>query len=137
METSVRNGSSLLFCGETGSGKTSLLTSCLHESALHERVVIVEELEEIPMLGSLWSKLLCKTKSIHGDGEICMDLLFRECLRLRPDRMVFGELRGADFLCFLEAVASGHQGVLASFHASSKEQVGQRLRNARFNPKAL
>ena len=133
----MKQGASLLFCGETGSGKTSLLTACLQTVALMERVLIVEELEEIPLLGGLWSRLLCKPLNVHGAGELSMESLFRECLRLRPDRMVMGELRGKDFFCFLEAVSSGQKGVLASYHARTPEQLNQRLLNSSFRPSSL
>ncbi|MFK7824743.1 MAG: ATPase, T2SS/T4P/T4SS family [Oligoflexales bacterium] len=133
----LENKTSLLFCGETGSGKTSLLAACLKVCALNDRVLIIEELEEVPLLGALWSKLLSKPESIYGSGALSMEMLFRECLRLRPDRMVLGELRGADFFCFLEAISSGHHGVFASFHAGSPSQLKQRLINANFDTRSL
>ena len=131
------DGASILFCGETGSGKTSLLTASLKACALKDRVLIVEELEEIPLLGNLWSKLLCKPESVYGSGELSMDVLFRECLRLRPDRMVLGELRGTEFFCFLEAISSGHNGIFASFHAGSSMQLKQRFLNANLRTRCL
>ena len=94
---------------------------------MHERVIMIEDLEEIPLLGELWSKLLTRPKSVHGQGELSMQALFAESLRLRPDRLVLGELRGKDFQCFLDAVASGHDGVFASFHAGTPQQLRQRM----------
>ena len=121
----------LIICGETGSGKTSCLSSCLKEWALNDRILMMEDLEEIPLFGKLWTKLLTRKPTTRGDGELKINCLLKECFRLRPDRIIFGELRDvSDFQCFLDALASGHSGIVATMHAATLEQIKHRFESA-------
>lgn len=117
----------LLICGPTGSGKTTLLTSILKQNAIEDRVFIIESLQEIPLLSSKWVRLSERPPSIEGVGEITMEKLIKESLRLRPDRLIVGEIRGHEAKSFIEMLFTGSGGVLATLHAGSPEQALYRL----------
>lgn len=127
VEEFVATRAPLLFCGETGSGKTTLLAELLRRHAASQRVVILEDLEELPLVGPLWGRLLSRTEGPQGRGGLELSTLFRESLRLRPDWLVFGELRGQEIATFIQALSSGQQGLLATIHAASGEDVKRRL----------
>jgi pilus assembly protein CpaF len=118
----------LLIAGPTGSGKTSLLAALLTATALQERVVVVESLEELPLASAAWIRLLERRANLEGAGRVDLRHLVREALRLRPDRVVVGEIRGEEAAPFLEAGLSGHGGLIATIHAGSVAQALARLR---------
>lgn len=117
----------ILFCGPTGSGKTSLLLACLKTYAWEERVVIIEEMEELPLLSPHWLSLLSRKPDTEGRGSIRPATLIEESLRLRPDRLVVGEMRTAESLVFFESITLGHGGSMATVHASHHTGVRERL----------
>lgn len=116
-----------LVVGETGSGKTSVLSACLQELPSSERVVILEDTSEIPVPNSASVKLLTRV-DCHGLLPN-MDLteLLRQSLRMRPDRLVVGEVRSAEAKDLLLALSTGHQGSIGTLHASSAHQAILRL----------
>lgn len=121
-------GRPLVIAGPTGSGKTSLLAALLAERAAHERVVCLEAFEELPDASPQWVRLVERTPNLEGKGGVTLARLFHESLRLRPDRLVLGEVRGAEARLFAEAALTGHRGVLTTMHAGSRAQVLARLR---------
>lgn len=131
MESKLRQafvcGDSFLFCGPTGSGKTSFLFSLLKMFCLNERLIFLEELEEIPMVSLAWTALRSRKIGIDGKGAVSLSFLLNESLRLRPDRLVIGELRTLDSLVFLDALWTGHHGTLSTFHAMNLTDVQQRI----------
>ena len=129
----------ILICGETGSGKTSFLHFLLRESSLNKRVLILEDLAEIPLTGPLWCRLLTRDADTTGFGAINMRELFVQSLRLRPDRLVFGEIRSNEMEFYLKSYYAGHQGSLATVHAHDKESLLRRYRDLIFlsNKKTL
>ncbi len=122
------HGKPLVIAGRTGSGKTSLLAALLAERAATERVVILEALEELPQASPHWVRLVERAPNLEGKGGVALPRLFQECLRLRPDRLVIGEVRGTEARVFTEAALTGHRGVVTTMHARSREQVLARLR---------
>jgi Flp pilus assembly CpaF family ATPase len=123
----ARNRRSLLIAGPTGSGKTTLLMTLLAEVAPQERVVILESLAELPKLFPSWIRLLERPPNLEGIGATSIERLMREALRLRPDRMVLGEIRGKEARSFLGAILSGHSGGMATIHAGSVAEARSRF----------
>lgn len=121
------DGSAMLIAGPTGAGKTSFLSALLAHHALSERVVVVESLQELPALSPSWIRLVERRANIEGAGAISLATLLHEAMRLRPDRLVVGEIRGPEARTFLEALTTGHRGVMATIHAGSPEQAYLRL----------
>jgi pilus assembly protein CpaF len=116
------SGQSFLIAGATGTGKTTLLRAMLSET--RERVIAVEDVTELSV-----SNVIClqtKPKNIEGMGEITLEELVRQALRMRPDRLCVGEVRGQELLPMLQALNTGHRGA-TTLHANSLEQVPERL----------
>jgi pilus assembly protein CpaF len=114
-----------LIAGATGAGKTTLLRAMLAKCS-QERIVVVEDLAEIglPRAVSLCSRMA----NADGYGEITMSQLLREALRMRPDRLVVGEARGAELAVLMQALNTGHKGAGFTLHANSIDTVVARLR---------
>jgi pilus assembly protein CpaF len=117
----------ILISGATGSGKTTLLNALLSEIPADERVVLIEETSELRPVGAHAVSLLVRRPSIEGTGGIDQDALLKAALRMRPDRIVVGEVRGAESLTALAAMSTGHRGSMASIHASSPAHATRRL----------
>ncbi len=117
----------VLILGETGSGKTSFLVSSLLHIAFDERVAILEQLAEIPKVAPLWIRLSAQSANYAGEGEVTLSTLVDELLRLRPDRLVIGELRREEILAFRRALLCGHGSVWTTLHARSAEELPDRL----------
>ena len=113
---------SFLITGATGTGKTTLLRAMLQEK--DERVIAVEDVTELT--GSNIICLQTKPKNIEGQGEITLEDLVRQVLRMRPDRICIGEVRGEELVPMLQALNTGHRGA-TTLHANSLEQVPERL----------
>ncbi len=129
LESIFRGKEPLIVCGATGTGKTSLLYACLKTYLWNNRVTIIEQLREFPDECSGWVHLVEKTPNIDGYGGYKMETIFKEVLRLRPDNIVVGEIRGQEEMrVFFEALQSGHTGVYTTCHAGSPNQLESRLR---------
>jgi pilus assembly protein CpaF len=113
---------SFLITGATGTGKTTLLRAMLQEK--DERVIAVEDVTELS--GPNIICLQTKPKNIEGQGEITLEDLLRQALRMRPDRICVGEVRGEELVPMLQALNTGHRGA-TTLHANSLEQVPERL----------
>jgi pilus assembly protein CpaF len=118
----VREGASILVSGATQAGKTTLLNALLDAVPAHERIVTVEETFELSLHRDDHVGLQCRGPSLEGTGEITLRRLVKEALRMRPDRLVVGEVRGAEALDLLIALNSGLPG-MCSIHAKSAEQA--------------
>jgi pilus assembly protein CpaF len=116
------SGQSVLISGATGTGKTTLLRAMLLESS--ERVIAVEDVTELRAPNIIC--LQTKPRNIEGQGEITLDDLIRQALRMRPDRLCIGEVRGKELISMLQALNTGHRGA-TTLHANSLEQVPERL----------
>jgi pilus assembly protein CpaF len=118
---------SLLIAGPTGSGKSTLLVALLAAHASQERVLILESVAEIPSLFPTWVRLLERLPNLEGVGAVSLDRLLKESLRLRPDRLVLGEIRGSEAQPFFNALLSGHDGAMATIHAGTVHEARHRF----------
>ena len=123
----VVDGRSIAIGGATGTGKTTLLNALLLEVGPDERIITIEELPELRVDRSGVVSLVARRANAEGRGAIHLATLVRASLRMRPDRIVIGEVRGAEALPALQAMATGHSGAMLSVHARSAEQVRSRL----------
>lgn len=117
----------VLIVGCTGSGKTSVLNAFLSEIASDERVVIIEDTAELKVPNSVSTKLLTRRDPQGLLREIDQSELVRQALRMRPDRLVMGEIRGGEAKDLLMAFATGHNGCFGTLHADSARQALLRL----------
>ena len=123
----VRRRASFLVSGGTGAGKTTLLAALLGLVPAHERVVLVED------VGELWPRhphvirLEARHANVEGRGAVTLEDLVRQALRMRPDRIVVGECRGAEVRDLLAALNTGHSGGCGTVHANTASDVPARL----------
>lgn len=117
----------VLFTGSTGSGKTTLLAAWLSESLATDRIVVIEDVAEAPIAHPHVVSLECRQPNMEGAGGVDLARLVREALRMRPDRLVVGECRGAEVREFLAALNTGHRGGAGTLHANSLADVPSRL----------
>ena len=120
----LRSRANILISGPTSSGKTTLLSALISE--LHERVICIEQIPELRLAAPAIS-LLERPSNQEGVGHISLDSLVVEALRMRPDRIVVGEVRGTELSVMLQAMNNGHSGTMATLHARSLEEVPNRL----------
>ncbi|HQP10816.1 MAG TPA: ATPase, T2SS/T4P/T4SS family [Candidatus Omnitrophota bacterium] len=117
----------VIFCGSTGSGKTTMLNVFSRHIPSHERIITIEDTPELRLVQDHVVSLTSKPANIEGKGEISMRELFVNSLRMRPDRIIIGEIRGDELLDFIESISSGHSGSLAIVHAETTEDCFNRL----------
>jgi len=127
LESSIKARLNILFSGATGSGKTSTLSVLANEIGDAERIITIEDALELKIDKTHVIRLLTKDKNIEGKGEITIRELFKNTLRMRPSRLILGEIRGEEALDFLQAINSGHEGTLAVLHASTPYDAIGRL----------
>ncbi|MGO1055672.1 TadA family conjugal transfer-associated ATPase [Crossiella sp. CA198] len=123
----VKTRLSFLVVGGTGSGKSTLLNALLGCVDPAERIVTVEEAEELHPAHPHVVRLVARPPNIEGAGEITLRDLVRQALRMRPDRLVLGEARGAEIADLLAAMNTGHEGCAGTLHANSPTEVPARL----------
>ncbi|WP_433054805.1 TadA family conjugal transfer-associated ATPase [Dactylosporangium sp. CS-033363] len=116
-----------LVTGGTGSGKTTVLAALLSTVPVAERVVIVEDAAELRPAHPHVVGLQARVPNVEGAGEVTLRDLVRQALRMRPDRLVIGECRGAEIVDLLGALNTGHEGGAATLHANSPADVPARL----------
>ncbi|VVD61313.1 type II secretion system protein E [Pandoraea communis] len=119
----------ILVSGGTGSGKTTLLNILSASIPDTERVVTIEDAAELQLDQQHVLRLETRPPNIEGKGEITQRTLVRNALRMRPDRIILGEVRGAEALDMLNAMNTGHEGSLATVHANSPRDALTRLEN--------
>lgn len=117
----------LLITGAGGSGKTTLLGAILGCAPAHERIVAIEDVGELRPAHPHVVSLESRQPNLEGAGGIGLDRLVREALRMRPDRLVLGECRGAELRELLSALNTGHDGGAGTLHANSLSDVPARL----------
>jgi pilus assembly protein CpaF len=123
----VRSRCNLLVSGGTGTGKTTLLNALSAFIADAERVVTVEDAAELRLQQPHVVRLETRPPNLEGRGEVTVRALVRNALRMRPDRIVVGEVRGAEALDMLGAMSSGHDGSLSTVHAGSPSEAIRRV----------
>ena len=112
-------GSNIVVSGGTGAGKTTLLNALGALIAPEERIVTVEDAAELRLPGSHVVRLEARPANAEGAGEVRLRALVRNALRMRPDRLIVGEVRGDEALDMLQAMNTGHDGSLSTCHANS------------------
>lgn len=127
LEQAVSARSSILISGGTGSGKTTLLNALAAFIDPAERIVTIEDAAELHLGQPHVVRLESRPPSIEGRGEVTIRDLLRNALRMRPDRIVIGEVRGPEALDLLTALNTGHDGALSTVHASSAADALDRI----------
>jgi pilus assembly protein CpaF len=123
----VRARLNVLVSGGTGSGKTTTLNALSSFVPAGERIVTVEDAAELRLQQPHVVRLEARPASLEGRGEVTIRALVRNALRMRPDRIVVGEVRGAEALDMLAAMTTGHDGSLSTVHAGSPEEALRRV----------
>lgn len=126
LRRAVRAGLNIIVCGATGAGKTTLLNVLAAEIPSDQRVVTIEEAAELSFPGHV-VRLEARPPNAEGAGEITLQTLVRHALRMRPDRIVVGEVRGSEALDLIQAMSTGHTGSMGTVHASGPEEALWRL----------
>lgn len=123
----VRHRRAFLVVGGTGTGKTTLLAALLAEVDHRERILCIEDTAELQPRHPHVLNLVSRSRNTEGSGEITMSDLLRQALRMRPDRIIVGEIRGAEIVDLLAALNTGHEGGGGTLHANSLEEVPARM----------
>jgi pilus assembly protein CpaF len=119
----------ILISGGTGSGKTTLLNLISGFIPANERIVTIEDAAELQLRQPHVVRLETRPPNIEGKGEVTQRALVRNSLRMRPDRVILGEVRGPEALDMLQAMNTGHEGSLATIHANTARDALARLEN--------
>jgi pilus assembly protein CpaF len=119
----------ILISGGTGSGKTTLLNLMSSFIPGNERIVTIEDAAELQLRQPHVVRLETRPPNIEGKGEVTQRQLVRNALRMRPDRIILGEVRGAEALDMLQAMNTGHEGSLATIHSNTPRDALSRLEN--------
>jgi pilus assembly protein CpaF len=127
LEGAVRARRSVLVSGGTGAGKTTLLNALSGFVDPDERLVTIEDAAELRLRSRHVVRLESRPAGVEGRGEVTIRELLRNALRMRPDRIVIGEVRGAEALDLLTALNTGHRGALSTVHANSPADALARL----------
>jgi pilus assembly protein CpaF len=122
----VGNSKNILISGTTGAGKTTFLSSLLNTLPANTRIITCEEVFELKINSSDWVALQTREMNLESEGEVSLRRLIREALRMRPDRLVLGEVRQAEALDLLIALNSGMSG-MATIHANSAREAINKL----------
>jgi pilus assembly protein CpaF len=123
----VRARAAFLISGGTGSGKTTLLTTMLGLVQPSERLILVEDAAELRPEHPHVVRLTARPPNVEGAGEVSLRDLVRQALRMRPDRLIVGEVRGAEVVELLSALNTGHAGSGGTLHANNATQIPARL----------
>jgi pilus assembly protein CpaF len=127
LAASVSARLNLVVSGGTGSGKTTLLNVLSSLVAERERIITIEDAAELRLRQSHVLRLESRPANLEGEGEVTIRTLVRNALRMRPDRIVVGEVRGAEALDMLQALNSGHDGSMTTVHANSAPDALRRI----------
>jgi pilus assembly protein CpaF len=119
----------ILISGGTGSGKTTLLNAISQMIDPTERIVTIEDAAELQLQQPHVVRLETRTANLEGNGEIGMRELVKNALRMRPDRIILGEVRGSEAVDMLQAMNTGHEGSLGTIHANRPREALTRLEN--------
>jgi type IV secretion system protein VirB11 len=126
LATAVRQRKNILISGGTSTGKTTLLNALMKEIPAEERLIVIEDAPELELAHENAVGLIAARSSLR-EAAVTTDDLLNAALRMRPDRIILGELRGAEAFTFLRAVNTGHPGSLTTIHADSPERAVEQL----------
>ena len=127
LAAAVQARCNILISGGTGSGKTTLLNCLSRYIPADERVITIEDAAELQLQQPHVVRLETRPNNIEGKGEVSQRDLVRNCLRMRPDRVIIGECRGAEALDMLQAMNTGHEGSMTTVHANNTRDALGRL----------
>jgi pilus assembly protein CpaF len=127
LQLAVRSKSTILIAGGTGAGKTTLLNALSSFISTSERLITVEDAAELRLSQPHIVRLEARPPNLEGKGEVSIRDLVKNALRMRPDRIIIGEVRGGEVLDMLQAMNTGHEGSLATVHANSADDAISRL----------
>ena len=123
----VRARFNMIISGGTGSGKTTMLNSMSAFIGSHERIITIEDAAELRLTQEHVVSLEARPANVEGKGHVSIRELVRNSLRMRPDRIIVGEVRGGETMDMLQAMNTGHEGSLATVHANSAGDAVSRL----------
>jgi len=123
----IKGRVNILFSGATGSGKTTTMEMLSHHIPEQERLVTIEDTAELILHQENLVPMETRTPDKDGKGEVTLRDLIRNALRMRPDRLIVGEVRGSEALDMIQAMSTGHRGTLAVIHANSPQDVTNRM----------
>jgi len=129
LKIAARSRLNILISGGTGSGKTTLLNAMSQMIDQGERIVTIEDAAELQLQQPHVVRLETRPPNLEGEGEIAMRDLVKNALRMRPDRIILGEVRGAEAVDMLQAMNTGHDGSLGTIHANRPREALTRLEN--------
>lgn len=129
VDAAIKAHAPVIICGPTGSGKSTFLCGLLRRHCLHERTIIIENVKELPRLSPSWIRLTTTPPLLDGREGFSSQRLLFESLRMRPENIVLGELRGAEAVTFYQAYLTGHGGLFTTVHCDSPEALEKRLDN--------
>ena len=129
LEALAKSKTNILISGGTGSGKTSLLNILSGFIPETERIVTIEDAAELQLQQPHVVRLETRPANIEGSGEVNQRALVRNALRMRPDRIVIGEVRGAEAVDMMQAMNTGHEGSMTTIHANNPRDAVARLEN--------
>ncbi len=129
LEALIKAKINVLISGGTGSGKTTMLNLLSGFIPTDERIVTIEDAAELQLRQDHVLRLETRPPNIEGKGEISQRSLVKNALRMRPDRIILGEVRGAEALDMLHAMNTGHEGSMATIHANTPRDAVTRLEN--------
>ena len=127
LEAAVKSKMNILVCGGTGSGKTTLLNILSSFIPSEERIITIEDAAELKLSQPHVISLETRTTNYESSGEVTIRDLVRNSLRMRPDRIIVGEVRGGEAFDMLQAMNTGHEGSLTTLHANSNIDALHRL----------
>jgi pilus assembly protein CpaF len=127
MQAIVKARLNVLVCGGTGSGKTTMLNCMSSFIPADERIVTIEDSAELLLQQPHVVRLETRPPNVEGKGEVTQRELVKNCLRMRPDRIIVGEVRGGEVFDMLQAMSTGHDGSIATVHANTPRDAIQRL----------
>src|SRR5208282_3624725 len=129
LEICARSRLNIIISGGTGSGKTTLLNAMSHPIDQGERVVTIEDAAELQLQQPHVVQLETRPPNVEGHGQISQRDLVRNALRMRPDRIIVGEVRGPEAFDMMQAMNTGHNGSMSTIHANSARDALSRIEN--------
>jgi pilus assembly protein CpaF len=127
LSAAVQSRCNVIISGGTGSGKTTLLNCLSRYISAEERVITIEDAAELQLQQPHVVRLETRPSNMEGKGEVTQRDLVKNCLRMRPDRIVIGECRAGETLDMLQAMNTGHDGSMTTIHANNTRDAMQRL----------
>lgn len=127
LEAAVKAHLNLVISGGTSSGKTTLVSILARYMRADERVITIENVAELELPSAHWVRLVARPSNAEGRGEISLRHLVKNALRMRPDRLILGEARGGEALDVVQAMLTGHDGVITVLHGNAPQAALERL----------